>query len=142
MTDRQRWALAVGALWATPEVVRIPGTNDDRDRKTLLLKIGNDIKTAQAYYLARAVVLAAGAAHSGLVTVDEAWHVILFAAGVAQRRYRSWRELGLAYEDELDGISDGRAYAKGKTDRALADPAHPWCTLPWDLDLGETYLAP
>ena len=107
----------------------------------MLRAIGDDIRIGRAYPIAQAIGAAAYAARTGLISEDDAWHVILFAAGVAQKRYRSWQELGEAYEEELDQISDGRAYITGATRRALADPEHPWNTLPWDTDLGETYLA-
>ncbi len=142
MTTRQRWALAVAALGGPlPDVARDPRVNDTRDRPTVMRAIGDDIQTRRAYPLANAIRAAANAARTGLVSEADAWHVILFAAGVAQQSYSSWQQLGEAYEEELDGISDGRAYIIGATRRALADSEHAWNTLPWATDLGETYLS-
>lgn len=75
----------------------------------------------------------------GYLTEEEAWSRIMPVARALQATFSSWQELGENYlvgrqywQGERAIIPDQFADAR---DALLTDPASPWLTLPWDLDL-------
>ncbi len=91
-----------------------------------------------AWDAGRLVTIAGWGYIAQLLSEDEAWSYILPMAQAVQRSYASWDELGKHY---LLGFEFWSGAWDGKVARAqlamFDNPASPWRTLPWGLDLGQ-----
>jgi hypothetical protein len=149
MLPSRRWALAVAAVplrergLSCDELPRdgvacrhsLAAAHSIRSRSDALDFLDHG-HTADAYDLGRLAYAAAASVAPGFLDEDTAWAALLRIARLARPMYRSWRDFGEAYALGLHQISDGRASCADTVQALLDDPASPWSTLPWELDLG------
>ena len=80
---------------------------------------------------------------AGHITEEEAWSMIIPAAGILQRTFDSWEDLGrnfLIGQEGFhpEGTEDNRYYYYADAFQRLLDmPSSPWNKYPWNTDLGE-----
>ncbi|SRR6266568_383442 len=101
-------------------------------------KLGSQSITAWDF--ARYINLCRWGVESGYLSEDEAWPRVMYAAGILQQTFSSWREFS---EDYLIGREfwslrqtkiDGQVM-RAICQRLLNDPNSPWNRIPWNLPL-------
>ena len=98
-------------------------------------------KSLLGWDYARYVFLCRWGYFVGYLTEEEAWDRIMPVAGMLQRTFESWKDLGENYLVGREFWSlaqtkrDGDLYRESYQ-RLLTDPASPWNRYPWNLDLG------
>lgn len=112
----------------------------------------NSLRVAHAYYqkfgaqsitawdYARYINLCRWGVAAGYMSEDEAWPRVMYAAGILQQTFGSWREFGENYlvgrefwslrQTRIDGQAMQAVYT-----RLLSDPGSPWNRIPWSLPL-------
>jgi hypothetical protein len=94
----------------------------------------------------RAINLARWGYAAGYLQEDEAWSFIMPAAERLQKTFSSWQELGQMYLDARLRFYTNRLSSRRQAEYAyrvlLADQESPWRKYPWNLDLGNGYVAP
>jgi len=107
---------------------------DDSDR----IKIG--------WNFPRLINLARWGYAAGYLKEDEAWDFIMPAAERIQKTFSSWQEMGQVYLDARARLYSNSLGSRRQAEYAyrelLRDPASPWRKYPWNLDLGNGYVAP
>lgn len=94
-----------------------------------------------AWDLGRCVPMLRDGYSLGWLSEEETWSQLLKIAKHAQESYESWSSFGTAYiVGRLYWSSGGLSESTcsryfDKLGQILANDQHPWCTLPWDLDL-------
>jgi len=88
----------------------------------------------------RAVNLARLGYAVGYLQENEAWKLIMPAAGRLQQTFSSWQELGQVYMDARVQFYSSRIWDRREIEYAyrsiLTEPTTPWRKYPWNLDLG------
>jgi Protein of unknown function (DUF1266) len=89
-----------------------------------------------AWDMVRLITIAGWGYLTRMISEDEAWSYVLPAAQAIQRTYTSWEELG---KHHLLGREFWAGAWEGRFARCCLalfdDPASPWRTLPWAMDL-------
>jgi predicted RNA-binding Zn-ribbon protein involved in translation (DUF1610 family) len=114
----------------------------DDDRRALVREHRAEIARAGlvAWDTTRVAAVVGWSAWAGYIGELQAWEILLTAAARVQKTYDSWESYGRGYELGRLFWSEGKEHPP--TARALeklqTDPASPWRTLPFTLDLGVT----
>jgi hypothetical protein len=107
---------------------------DDSDR----IKIG--------WNFPRLINLARWGYAAGYLTEEEAWNFIMPAAERIQKTFGSWQEMGQVYLDARARLYSNSLGSRRQAEYAyrelLRDQDSPWRKYPWNLDLGNGYVAP